>query len=235
MEEIIKVKIHGNKLSSYCTMVQCALELKGVPYEFVEEDLANKSQTLIQLNPVYKKVPVLVMDGKPPISESLVILEFIDELWNDKDLLQLLPKDPYIRARIRFWAGFIYQKLVPYCYAIMLSFGEEQEKAVQEFIENLSTLEEGLKKDFLSERSSFVHGEKPGLLDVVIGCLSIAFKVLGKVAGAELLAKERTPLLWSCTSAFVDLDIVKDLIPPHDTLLEGMIAKREKARASVGA
>lgn len=108
MEEI-KVKIHGHRLSAYCTMLECALKLKGVPYEFIQEDLINKSQTLIQLNPVYHKVPVLVVDGKP-IPESLVILEYIDEVWNDKDW-QLLPKDPYIRARIRFWAGFIYQKV----------------------------------------------------------------------------------------------------------------------------
>ncbi|KAH7668456.1 Glutathione transferase protein [Dioscorea alata] len=233
MEEI-KVKIHGHRLSSYCTMLQCALKLKGVSYEFIEEDLINKSQTLIQLNPVYHKVPVLVVDGKP-ILESLVILEYIDEVWNDKDL-QLLPKDPYVRARIRFWAGFIYQKLLPNGYKIMLAYGEEQDKAVREFIEYLNTLEDGLKKEFPGYEgilSPFVHGEKPGLLDLVIGSLSTAFKVLGKVAGVELLMKERTPLLCSYCAAFVNLDIAKDLIVPHDELFEAMMAKREKAH--VGA
>ncbi|XP_039136782.1 glutathione S-transferase U10-like, partial [Dioscorea cayenensis subsp. rotundata] len=119
---------------------------KGVPYEFIQEDLINKSQTLIQLNPVYHKVPVLVVDGKP-IPESLVILEYIDEVWNDKDW-QLLPKDPYIRARIRFWAGFIYQKLLPNCHTIISTFGEEQDKVAREFIEYLNILEDGLKKEF---------------------------------------------------------------------------------------
>lgn len=129
-------------------------------------------------------------------------------------------------------------QLLPNFYPIMLAFGEEQDKAVRELTEYLNTLEDGLKKEFPGyggSLSQFVHGEKPGLLDLVIGSLSTAFKVLGKVAGVELLMKERTPLLWSCCAAFVNLDIAKDLIIPHDELFEAMMAKREKARVTVGA
>lgn len=120
MEEVKKeVKLYGYMKSGYCTMVHYALRLKGVCYEYEEEDLKNKSEALLSLNPVYKKVPVLVVDGRP-IAESLVILEFIDEVWTDNN--PFLPQDPYERAKVRFWAQFFYQKVMlsAYCHALPL-------------------------------------------------------------------------------------------------------------------
>ncbi|KAG1366451.1 putative Glutathione S-transferase U10 [Cocos nucifera] len=71
-------------------MVHHALKLKGVAYDSMEEDLENKSESLLEFNPVHRKMPILVVDGKP-ISKLLVILEFIDEKW--KEYPPILPED----------------------------------------------------------------------------------------------------------------------------------------------
>ena len=103
-----EVVLFGTWASSPCARVELALKLKGIPYEYVEEDLKNKSELLLRHNPVHKKVPVLVHNGKS-IAESLIILEYIEECWNTTP--KLLPEDPHQRAKVRFWANYYDQKV----------------------------------------------------------------------------------------------------------------------------
>jgi glutathione S-transferase len=102
-----EVKVFGIVGSPFSTRVEIALKLKGVEYKYENEESGNLSDTLKKYNPVYKKVPVFVHNDKP-ISESFVILEYIDETWKQNPIL---PSDPYKKALARFWSNFIDDKV----------------------------------------------------------------------------------------------------------------------------
>ena len=104
------VRVLGFSPSPFVTRVLVALKLKGVEYELLEEKVGTKSELLLRSNPIHKKVPVLLHHGKP-ISESLIIVEYIDEVWASNGAPTILPRDPHDRAVQRFWAQYIDDKV----------------------------------------------------------------------------------------------------------------------------
>ena len=117
-----EVKLYGAWGSAHAAMARNALALKGVRYEYVEEDLDNKSEALLRLNPVHGKVPVLVVDGRP-LAESLVVIEYADEAWPEGrgHPPALLPREPRARAAARFWARFFHDEVSPLSRAVVLA------------------------------------------------------------------------------------------------------------------
>ncbi|KAL0358007.1 UNVERIFIED_CONTAM: Glutathione S-transferase U17 [Sesamum calycinum] len=123
------VQLLASWASPFSNRVQLALKLKSVEYEFVEEVFyANKSERLLNANPVYQKIPVLIHDEKP-VCESLVIVEYIDEVWTGNGP-SILPSDPYERAIARFWAGYIDNKWFPTMKELLTASGDEAKAIV---------------------------------------------------------------------------------------------------------
>ncbi|KAE8679058.1 Glutathione S-transferase U25 [Hibiscus syriacus] len=145
--------------SMFGMRTRVALAEKQIKYEYKEEDLRNKSELLLQMNPVHKKIPVLIHNGKP-VCESLIQVQYIDEVWNDR--APLLPANPYKRATARFWADFIDKKLYDIGTRIWKTKGEEQETAKKEYIECLKLLEGELGD------KAYFGGDNFGYLDVAL-------------------------------------------------------------------
>ena len=105
--------------SMFGIRVRIALAQKGVHNECIEQNLAHKSPLLLEMNPIHKKVPVLIHNNKP-ICESVVIVQYIDEVWKDK--APLMPSDAYQRAQARFWADFIDKKVSHFLFSCEIFF-----------------------------------------------------------------------------------------------------------------
>jgi glutathione S-transferase len=141
-------------VSPFGQRCRIALAEKGLPYKHVEEDLfGGKSDLLLRSNPVHKKIPVLLHDGKP-VNESLVILQYLDEAFPDSR--PLLPSDPYARAHARFWADYIDKKFLDCATRLWKLQGEPQKLARAEMLEILKTLEAELReKEFFGGEHGF--------------------------------------------------------------------------------
>ncbi|XP_050228401.1 glutathione S-transferase U7-like [Mercurialis annua] len=144
-EEESDLKLIGSEKCQFSCRIIYALYTKGIPGELIEEEdyLSSKTDLLVESNPVYKKIPVLIHNGKA-ISESLVILEYIDETWPEKPILR---KDPYERARARFWAKFVDEKIVPAGERLLIAKDEEKDEIIKHIQEHMAFLENVIKEN----------------------------------------------------------------------------------------
>ncbi|KAF6135826.1 hypothetical protein GIB67_028145 [Kingdonia uniflora] len=203
------LKLHGTASSPFVYRVIWALKLKGLDYEYVEEDLSNKSDLLLKYNPVYKRVPVLIHGGKP-VAESSVILEYIEETWPHNPLLSA---DPHEKAVARFWSKFGDDKR-PTIVGILIKVGEEQEKAIQDSLEVLKILEE----HGLGEKE-FFGGETIGLADMALGWMAYWMCMMEEAAGVKLFEEHKFPRLFKWTRNFKEFPIIKENLPDRNELL----------------
>jgi glutathione S-transferase len=107
MEEAMTapLRLISHKLCPYVQRAVIALTEKGVPFERIDIDLANKPDWFLKISPL-GKVPVLVVarDGQEvALFESNVICEYIEETQGGA---KLHPQDPLDRAEHRAWMEF---------------------------------------------------------------------------------------------------------------------------------
>ncbi|PRQ36880.1 putative glutathione transferase [Rosa chinensis] len=216
MEE---VKLLGFWPSPFVYRVIWALRLKDVQFDYVEEDLSNKSELLLRYNPVLKKVPVLIHGGKA-IAESLVILEYIEETWPQNPLL---PKDPHEKALARFWMQFGLEKMRPIHQAYFPAIGEEREKAAKQYQEVLKILEDQCLGD-----QRFFGGETIGMVDIVYGMLAYWFECMEEAVGVKVIEPSILPRLHAWVKNLKQVSVINDNLPHHGKLLAYYKTSREK-------
>ncbi|KAA8533034.1 hypothetical protein F0562_032849 [Nyssa sinensis] len=210
------VKLLGTRSSPYVNRAQIALNIKSVNYEFLEEKMGSKSELLLESNPIHKKIPVLIHDDKP-ICESLIIVQYIDQVWTSAP--SILPSDPYDRAIACFWAAYIDDKLIPLLKEIRTAEGEESKAAaIERVVEGMVVLEEAFVK--CSKGKAFFGGDSIGYVDIAFGCLLGWLKVTQKMGDMQLFTEARTPNLVIWAERFCSHDAVKDVIPKTEELLE---------------
>ncbi|GAU48552.1 hypothetical protein TSUD_99580 [Trifolium subterraneum] len=193
--------------SPFGIRVRIALAEKGIKYQYIEEDLMSmkKSPLLLEMNPVHKKSPVLIHNGKP-ICESLIAVQYIDEVWNDGS--PLLPSDPYQRSQALFWADYVDKK------------GEEQEVAKKEFIETLKLLEGQLGD------KTYFGGNKFGYVDISLIPFYGRFKAIEIFGNIDIESECPKFIVWA--KRCMKIESVFMSLPEKDKLYEFTVEMRKK-------
>lgn len=111
------MRLYGFWRSTATWRIRIALEVKGIPYEYVPVNLARgvseqRSPEFAKRNPM-KHVPVLevAIDGTTrSLAESIAILEYLEETAPTP---ALLPRDTFLRARTRQIAALVASGIQP--------------------------------------------------------------------------------------------------------------------------
>lgn len=164
------MKLYSYWRSSTAYRVRIALNLKEVAFDTVGVDLvagAQRSASYAALNPG-QSVPTLVREDGTVLTQSIAILEWLEETYPKP---ALLPSDPSARAQVRAAALGIASDIHPVNNLRVLGAlkhrGHSQEEVVvwmnEWMLKGLSAFAQVIAPD-----TPFCFGQAPGLADICL-------------------------------------------------------------------
>lgn len=164
------MKLYSYWRSTTAYRARIALNLKGVAYEITSVDLlagAQHSEAYAALNPV-RALPSLVMDDGAVLTQSMAILEYLEETMPEPPFL---PADPLERARIRAAANVIATDIHPINNSGVVNKIKEMGHSDEEMT---AWMHHWMHRGFAAfqvlarEETPFAFGETPGLADICL-------------------------------------------------------------------
>lgn len=186
-----KLILVSHHLCPYVQRAAISLREKGVPFERITVDLANKPAWFKAISPL-GKVPLLRVehDGQETvIFESAVILEFLEETQPNP----LHPSDPYARARHRAWIEFGSAIL----NAIARFYSAPTEAALLAESETVSAMFDRLEVERANGAAGpCFDGERFSLVDAVYGPIFRYFDVFDRIGDFGILDGKPHVQVW---------------------------------------
>jgi glutathione S-transferase len=217
------LKLISHKLCPYVQRAVIALTEKGVVFERVDIDLANKPDWFLAISPL-GKTPVLQV-GATAIFESAVILEYLEET----EPKPLHPADPLRRAEHRGWIEFGSAVLND-----IAGFYAAKDEAT--FKAKTAQLEQKFARlEARVAASPWFDGESFSLVDAVFGPVFRYFDVFDEIGDFAILADKPKLARWRkslaarpSVRAAVSADypaLLRDFINRRDSWLSGLQAR----------
>jgi maleylacetoacetate isomerase/maleylpyruvate isomerase len=174
--------LYGYWRSMAAYRVRAALNLKGVAVDQVAVDLDTGEQfapEFLAINPE-GAVPALIEPGRAAITQSMAILEYLEERFPQPPLL---PADLEGRARVRSLAALVvadtHPLIVPRVRSYLASRAAFDDRALRAWslhwmARGLDVVETRLAGD--PATGAFCHGERPTMADLCLASLAVPAK-----------------------------------------------------------
>ena len=187
--------------------VRVALNLKGLVAneKFINMDAGEqRSADYLRINPL-GGLPTLAEPGHAPITQSLAILEFLEET---KPLPALLPADRHGRARVRSLCGMLaadtHPLITPRVKKYLTTEGGFDEAAwrrwqTQWFGTGLAALEQRLASE--PQTGLYCHGDVPTMADICLASVVAVMRVF-KIEVPNIPMIDRIVVQCSTLDAF---------------------------------
>ncbi len=133
------LKYYASILCPYVHRTWIAMEESNVPREHIEIDLhkqETRSEWYTNINP-HQKVPAFVLedDNNKLVVESLVLLEYIAEVYNPN----LLPQDAFGKSQVRRWIAFCDDNITSYLFKVMMAKKSNNEEQLHQHVSQLQS------------------------------------------------------------------------------------------------
>jgi glutathione S-transferase len=171
-------------LSPYCSKARVALKEKGLPFELKLENVWERREGFLRLNPA-GKVPVLVEADGTAIADSTAITEYLQEVQPQPDLLGASPAQRAETRRLVAWfdgkmneeatVNLVGEKVLKR----FLGRGEPDSATVRAGLANIRIHLDYI--GFLAERRAWLAGESFSLADIAAAAQLCCIDYIGDV------------------------------------------------------
>jgi RNA polymerase-associated protein len=152
--------LYSGTTDPYSHRCRIVLFEKGMDFQVIDVDLANKPEDLAVINP-HNTVPVLV-ERDLVLEQANIINEYIDERFPHP---QLMPADPVMRARARLFLHNFEEQLFDHIKDIESDNQKAADKARSAICDNLTQIVP------LFSKQEYILGDDFSMLDVAIAPL----------------------------------------------------------------
>ena len=203
--------------------VRVALNLKGLAADerFIDLDAGEqRGEAFLRINPL-GAIPALIDrqagQAHGPITQSLAILEFLDETAPSPPLL---PADPHGRARVRSLAAMLVADTHPLITSRIKSYltgrGGFDDAAwrawqIHWFTTGLQAFEQRLATE--AQTGAFCHGEQVSLADICLASIMVVIRVF-KVEVTAIPTIDRIMAFCETHEAFAKADPMRQVGAP---------------------